>query len=371
MRFVSTKNTKAGPRFYWSPPSRYYAQGLMVPREALGGDETAARARSEILNARFDSWMAGEGQSIRHGTLEWMLTQYQSHRSFLQCSPRTQTEYRRRIKRITALKLRKPPPGMVTVGDVPVGQVDERFADALYDRIREGRETSARQEITLLKQAWKVVSRAHPSTMAGNPFHGVTFVRRRTGVKPAATRAEAEALARGLESMGYPELAVAAMAAFDLHMRPENFLAGGLPWSGYRPGVSIEVHHLKTGEVVVMPLASKTALYAPFLESLLSRLPKVGEHPGLRSQGVIKPISRRRAADVVARCRERFNLPDHVTLDACRHGGITELSEAGLTEIESMALTGHRSPEAHRRYQKRTEIIRQNALTKAKSHPTG
>jgi hypothetical protein len=44
-----------------------------------------------------------------------------------------------------------------------------------------------------------------------------------------------------------------------------------------------------------------------------------------------------------------------VTLDACRHGGMTELGDAELREQGVMPLYGHRTPQAARLYVKRTE----------------
>jgi len=50
-------------------------------------------------------------------------------------------------------------------------------------------------------------------------------------------------------------------------------------------------------------------------------------------------------------------------LEACRHGGLTELGDAGATEQEGMASSGHTSP-AFRIYQKHTERQRTNAQRK-------
>ena len=48
------------------------------------------------------------------------------------------------------------------------------------------------------------------------------------------------------------------------------------------------------------------------------------------------------------RVLERF------TLDACRHGGMTELEEAELTEGQGRALSGHKTAQAYRGYAKET-----------------
>ena len=57
-------------------------------------------------------------------------------------------------------------------------------------------------------------------------------------------------------------------------------------------------------------------------------------------------------------------LGKHVTMDACRHGGMTELGDAEATEQEIMSASGHRSPEAARVYVKRTEKQRISAVRK-------
>jgi hypothetical protein len=65
--------------------------------------------------------------------------------------------------------------------------------------------------------------------------------------------------------------------------------------------------------------------------------------------------------------RQKAELPDEVTWDACRHGGITELTDAGVTENEGMASSGHASPEAFRRYAKKNETQRVNAALKRRA----
>ena len=52
---------------------------------------------------------------------------------------------------------------------------------------------------------------------------------------------------------------------------------------------------------------------------------------------------------------------------ACRHGGLTELGDAELTEQGVMALSGHRTPEAARLYVKRTETQRATAARKRRA----
>jgi hypothetical protein len=48
------------------------------------------------------------------------------------------------------------------------------------------------------------------------------------------------------------------------------------------------------------------------------------------------------------------DVPNYFTLDACRHGGMTEIEEAALTEGEGRALSGHKTAQAYRGYAKET-----------------
>ena len=58
-------------------------------------------------------------------------------------------------------------------------------------------------------------------------------------------------------------------------------------------------------------------------------------------------------AKLVRRLRSEADLPTTFTLDACRHGGMTELEEAELTDGQGRALSAHKS-RAYEGYAKRT-----------------
>ena len=52
--------------------------------------------------------------------------------------------------------------------------------------------------------------------------------------------------------------------------------------------------------------------------------------------------------------RDQIGLPATFTLDACRHGGMTELEEAELTDGQGRALSGHKTRQAYACYAKAT-----------------
>jgi hypothetical protein len=72
-------------------------------------------------------------------------------------------------------------------------------------------------------------------------------------------------------------------------------------------------------------------------------------------------------ARLVRTLRQRLKLPSTFTLDACRHGGMTELEEAELTDGQGRALSAHRS-KAYEGYAKRTEKRALAATRKRHAH---
>jgi hypothetical protein len=72
-------------------------------------------------------------------------------------------------------------------------------------------------------------------------------------------------------------------------------------------------------------------------------------------------------ARLVRSLRESLSLPATFTLDACRHGGMTELEEAELTDGQGRALSAHRS-KAYEGYAKRTEKCALAATRKRHAH---
>ena len=97
-------------------------------------------------------------------------------------------------------------------------------------------------------------------------------------------------------------------------------------------------------------------------EAVLTWLPRRGtpmilhKTRGKVEDGKSKPTmlySESGMAKLVRRLRQLANLPSTFTLDACRHGGMTELEEAELTDGQGRALSAHKS-RAYEGYAKRT-----------------
>ena len=361
--------------YYWSPHKRDLQTGCTLHREALGTDYGSAIERSELLNKHLDAWRQGRDgvKSLetgpRFGTLGWLFERYRRSPAFERVSERSRPEYRRALTRIEDLKTKT---GDI-VGNLPAASITPAAVDKLYAMLQNGprgkRIRQANLSIDIARRAWDVVHRTHPASVpTENPWKGVLRILTKK-TKPAATRNEVYALAYKLRELGDPHLGAAALICFEWLQRPENVLGGKITWADYRASDKpnhVRVFHHKTGEVVWMPLEDENGQLYPELESYLSALPRLGLPIALTSgdRGPARPYSMAFAQRRIREARVAGALASHVTLDSCRHGGMTELGDADLTEQGVMTLSGHKTPQAARLYVKRTERQRLSAARK-------
>jgi hypothetical protein len=187
---------------------------------------------------------------------------------------------------------------------------------------------------------------------------------------------------RGVQSnRGRPEAAAAAVICYEWLQRPENVLAGVLRWSDYRnekwPN-AIKILHHKTGATVWHPLEEVVdgvvVKFYQEAEAVLEKLPRRGLPIILREiktqKGAAhKPFSYSGFGKIVQQLRKKIEgVPPYFTLDSCRHGGMTELEEAALTEGQGRALSGHKTAQSYRGYAKETFDRALSATRKRHAH---
>jgi hypothetical protein len=275
------------------------------------------------------------------------------------------------------------------IGDRSIKSITPVSADKIYDRVLAGprglRPRQGEKVVRLCARAWSVVHRLYPDLFnrdVPNPWRGVTKKRRTKAIKPAANREQVYAFANAAISAGYPEAGAVAVICFEWLQRPENVLAGYIRWTDYRgreAPKAIRIFHHKTGAIVLHPLEDDdgTLFYAD-AESILAKLPRRGipmilhELRGKTAEDKLKPTKLYSAsgmAKLVRRIRDEAGLPSTFTLDACRHGGMTELEEAELTDGQGRALSAHKS-RAYEGYAKRTMERALAATRKRHAHLT-
>jgi integrase len=364
--------------YYWVPHERDVANGFTLKGEALGKSYGDAIERARALNAHLDAWRGGRGgennldHGPRFGTLAWLFERYRRSAAFERVSERSRSEYLRALQRLEDL----PTKDGRHVGDLPVSAISARSADKMYAAVQVGprgkRVRQANLSIDIARRAWDVVRRLYPQEVAQeNPFRGVLRIHLRL-TKPAASRMEAYALAQALKALGEPHLGAAALICFEWLQRPENILAGSITWDDYRNSQHpkhVRIFHHKTGQEVYQPLEEDGRLLYPEIEAYLGSLEPLARAIVVTNgtRGQPRPYSVFYARRRVREARKLAGLGEHVTLDACRHGGMTELGDAELAEQGVMALSGHKTPHAARLYVKRTERQRVRAAAKRRA----
>jgi hypothetical protein len=380
-RYMLEKPLKSGgTAYYWNPPNRDIAAGFTLPREALGADYGPAVERAQVLNTHLDAWRNGRGAvkidetQPGYATLGWLFDQYRRHFQ-KRVSERAQPGYERALRTIEDMPTKLGEPA----ARLPLSSITPAAADKFYERLlqgprKAGRATVANYCIDIARRAWNVVQRKHPKVVReGNPWTMVERVRKKKRIKPAATRVEAFALAAALKEIGEPHLGAAALICFEWHQRPENVLAGLITWTDYSPPDHVLIRHGKTDEAVPLPLRDELGSFYPEIEAFLAELPKLGLPIVLTTgrRGPARPYSVEYAQRRVREARKHAGLGEHVTLDACRHGGLTEEADAGATEQQMRAKSGHKTDAALRVYLKQTAVQRITASRQRRDHVDG
>ena len=397
-RFVVAKTLADGhPAFYFQVPGKYRKLGCTVANYPLGRDyavacgENGNGGRAAALNAHFDEWqdvrrglpITGERAPI-YGTVRWLFQEYRRSKAYTEkVSPRSRPDYERTMLLVEAVVTKKGD----KIGDRRIKAITPISADKIYGIILDGpdgeRPRQAEKAVTLCRRAWRVVHRLYPSEFnheVPNPWSGVTMRRRVKSRKPAVTRDHVYAFALGAIERGYPEAGAAAVICYEWLQRPENVLAGALGWSDYHSKEwpsAIKILHHKTGATVWHPLEDTVdgvvVKFYPEAEEILAKLPRRGipmilQEIKTRNGVACKPYVYSGFQKIIQQLRKEIGLPPHFTLDACRHGGMTELEEAALTEGQGRALSGHKTAQAYRGYAKETFDRALSATRKRHAH---
>jgi hypothetical protein len=394
-RYVLAKRLAKGAiAYYFNVPKLYLNMGCPVRNEALGTDydiacgEHGDGGRAASLNAEFGEWdQLRRGSPIeskrapRAGTVDWLFREYKQSKAYTEkVAPRSRKNYEWAMREICDTLTKKGD----RIGERSIKSITPRGADKIYDKLISGvkgeRLRTAEKIVMLCRKAWRVVHRLHPyefDRAIPNPWVGVTLKTRVKLTKHAVTREDVYRFAYGCIERGEPECGAAAVICFEWLQRPENVIAGHTKWPGYRTGPkpTIRIEHHKTGAVIDHPLEDRSPdgtviKFYEDAETVLSALTRRGVPMILREveEGVAKPYSFSGMQKVVQRMRKVIGLPAAFTLDACRHGGMTELEEAELTEGQGRALSAHRTSASYAGYAKRTETRMLSATRKRHAH---
>ncbi len=376
--FKTLANGSTG--YYWTCPTLYRKAGCPYRSAALGVNLSQSElvAAAKVWNDRLEDWRREksnprhEPDTSRYGTVEWLVNVYLSHNSFLErVGEFSRPDYKRVFDRVCAIEITKPNGDKARFGDAPIKNVAVITAEKVYLHFSgEKANRMGEKVVTYCKAMWKRMRPHHPDLFrpdTPNPWEGVTVKRRQKATKGYVDRKAVYEFADGAIENGRGELAAAAVLAFEWLMRPSSIGAGFAPWTGYRASDhpdKIRLKHRKNDALALHPLefvdedGSKVLLYTQ-AEEVLRKAPRYGtsivckKNGQLFGDGTFLAHEVREMADKL-REAGKLSAPEF-SLDMCRHGGMTELEEKGLTEGQGRVLSKHKTASAYRGYAKETE----------------
>lgn len=368
--YVRRKNLRTGKAAYfwelppWARPERDRSTGLSKPRvrhgracglvsTALGTNLSEAIARADALNEALRQWRTGEGRAeVVEGSIAWLFAWYRDQPRFTKNKAKTRADYRKLMDMLSA----RPDKAGVPFGRRLAGKVDATTADTLYARLRADtgeRQATYAMQVCRLVWTW-AVRHKRATKVSENPFAGMGLKSTAAKGNRATSRAEYDLYRRTAHALGYPSMAAAAALCFECCQRVTDAFGyeepdgvdRGIKWEGYRPGEEIALRQSKTGNIVVLPLTIDVAgervkLY-PDLEAELGALVRppgggiiiVEERSGAR-------YKERRMSSVHRAICVEAGLPKDMTFTGFRHGGITEIGDAGEADVR--AVSGHKT----------------------------
>ncbi|MBI1234714.1 MAG: hypothetical protein GC208_09460 [Alphaproteobacteria bacterium] len=373
--------------WYWSPPTRDRKAGCPLTPVALGTTFAEASTRATELNEALEEWRQGKAPGAipaNEGTFDWLCTIYKKDRRYRSLQPATRQGYDIALHRFASYVLKNGQ----RMGPQRLQSILPEVADAVYDKlVEQGLTRQAALCMDICRLAWSVGQRKKPLIVpALNPFENMDIDRSSVETRPA-TSDELDAFCAKAIEMGWPQMAFAARACWDLLQRPVDVF-GRLSWAHWRPAerpdsVFVVHHKNRSDDWAILEEtdqeSGETVLFYPELEDLAALLERKGTlmitRPRLRGRqkaaAVHDPMPKRFYEKLARQIADAAGLPKHVSMRAFRHGGLTEVGDAGLPDTYAQALSRHRQRSSLDRYIHRTNVQQLAATRLRVAHRRG
>lgn len=368
-RYVQ-KRTLADGRtaYYWCAPSWAKKQerngrAWTISSEKVGTSDDLAEVIEEgdRINEAFDSWKAGEETGPARGSVDWLFAWYRTHKRFTKLKAKTQKDYRECMDVMATQSMKRG-----VLGEKLAAKVNATVADTMYERIkRNNGPRKATYVMQVCRIVWNLAKRHNDQTgIKSNPFASMRLPTAAAEGNRETSREEYDLYRETARELGYQSMATAAALAFGFGQRASDVFGyredkdrnvPPLSWAHYTEGETFAFVQNKRGKKVIIPLTAMidgelVSLY-PDVEEELERTPRsalvivVEERNGL-------PYTERRMSDVHREICDKAGLPKEMTFTGFRHGGLTEIGDAGVEDARSIG--GHSDIATGRIYDKIT-----------------
>lgn len=352
-------------------PAVRHGQACPVISTALGTDLAQVHAKGEALNEALREWRTGQmGQGrIAEGTVAWLFRWYREQERFTKNKAKTRKDYKALMDMLVTFETKA---GQPPLGKRMASKVDATVADKLYQKLKEKGDRQASYAMQVCRLVWTWAARHHRVTgVKENPFKGMGLSSTAAKGNRETSRAEYNLYRETARRLGFQSMATAAALCFECCQRvwdvfgfedPDGQEHRGIAWSGYWPGEVIRLVQSKTGNSVTLPLSIVVSDEDGKPEPV-SLYPELEEELG-RSRAVVaddaevivleerngQKYRERRMSSVHRKICVEAGLPKDMTFTGFRHGGITEIGDAGEDDVR--AVSGHKTLAVTRIYNK-------------------
>jgi hypothetical protein len=367
----------------------------LLASEELGTDYARAVARvEEVLLPQFESWRTNSLADLTPSspvfeTLDWLFSEYKTTDEFKDLSQGQRKLHQDGFDLVGAFLLKDGR----RLGSIKLTSIDTGVVDRLYQKLRyvpvlncngspvldqngdplsRERRTTINHAMKSCRRAWNIACRRNPKNVPrDNPFSRMGL-KGSTRLTPTATYADLIATITKLDELGAPSLGTALMLTWEWLQREQHIFTA-FQVAHYRPKDrpdEVLILHPKNGEEVWVPLFEQQGqTKVPLFPELMGRLDTIKRSriaglmfyrdwndpvagvplPWATESGDLTYVRHLTKKAIMA-----AGLAADLTFTSFRHGGLTELGDAELSDTEIRALSRQRTSKVLPRYIKRT-----------------
>ena len=340
-----------GNGYYWQPATALRQAGWKCRR--LPDTLEAAIAEAEKINAELDAWRLGKAEVNnipKGGTLNSLIYTYTHSNEYRRLAPNTKKDYDYRLSIIEKWG-----------GTVPLEGITRKAVKVLWEKLAETSQWKANATIRVLRLLLEFAVQIGDLTINPAAKPGLAEIAPRSVVW---TPEEIDAFVEKADTLGYFNVGTAIMLAAYLAQREGDILK--LRWEDYQNG-GFYIHQNKT----------RAYIWVPVHPLLKMRLEKYPNHSGLVVRSDLDGRQYSKDAFVgrftLIRREVVKKIPEaqRCKFMDLRRTAIVRLAEAGCTEAQISAVSGHKIDTCRRileTYLPRNSKMAQAAITKLIEH---
>lgn len=313
---------KRGECYYWQPSSALRRAGWKCRR--LADTMEAAIAEAEKINAELDGWRAGKTEVSQVpvvNSVASLIVSYKKSKEYRKLAENTKGDYDYRLELINKW-----------AGKVPIEGITRKSVQDFWEALAKKSEWKANATVRVLRLLLNYAVNLGELQINPATRPGLANIEQRSVVW---TFAEVNAMVAKADEMGFFDMGTSILLGAFLAQREGDILR--LKWSDYQNGAFLVRQH-KTGAYICVPVH-------PILKA---RLEQYSCHDGLIIRSDISGEQFTRAAfnHRFAEIRREVakTIPEITRckfLDL-RRTAIVRLAEAGCTEAQISAVSGHK-----------------------------